>query len=196
MGLDMYALRIKKLTDSEIKNIKKTKKIPDKFISFLADKSNENELKDLVPFATKVSVNTEYIDMKKIKSDNGISENAYIGGEGYHGETISYTFIDPDTRDYKKVDLTRDDILKNYIITEPEERFVVNGEPIGYWRKEYKLQDKLYDLYPGTIDNLGYHKCTPEMIDAMKGYAYDDEPYVGLNDKINDDDIIFYHEWY
>ena len=194
MGLDMYAVRIRKPSDDEIKKIEESKETPDDFISVLAEDIDSDAFKDLKKYAKKVAVVTQYINMKKIREDNHIDDEAHIVCECLSAEGVKWTF--GANGRHQDVSLTQKEIEENYIIEEPEERFVVHCEPIGYWRKEYKLQDKLYDLYPGTIDNLGYHKCTPEMIDAMKEYAYDDEPYVGLNDKINDDDIIFYHEWY
>ena len=190
MGLDMYAVKIRKPTTEEIEKIKQTKELPDNFIGIPAENIDDNDVRDLKPYSEKLSIVTAYIDMAKIRKDFKVEDAMRIGAECYSAEGVKWTFFGNSTS--MNVALTQKEIDEKYTITKEEERYVSHGEPIGYWRKAYDLQEAIYDAYDGMIENLGYHKCNEKMISHMIAAPYD----AGLHEVIKDDDVIFYHEWY
>jgi len=190
MGLDMYAIRIRKPSDDEIKRIEESKETPDDFISVLEEDIDSDAFKDLKKYAKKVAVVTQYINMKKIREDNHIDDEAHIVCECLSAEGVKWTF--GANGRHQDVSLTQKEIEENYIIEEPEDRYAAHVQAIGYWRKNYELQEGLYDAYKGNIENLGYHKCNKKMIKLMTS---ENHKY-GLSDDISEDDDIFYHEWY
>ena len=198
MGLDMYAYRLRKPTEKELEDIKTTGKIPDHFITIQKDDIDKNSCKDVKPFAKLMPVKIEYINMEQIRKDNDIPDNMYCFGTGYREDAVHYNFIHGD--ESKNIVVSYKDIEDKYTITSVEDRYIAHIDNVGYWRKEYTLQDTLHELYDGYIENCGFHKCSPEMIEAMLDKKYDNEAYgIGIKSTAavtTEDEDIFYEEWY
>ena len=198
MGLDMYAYRLRKPTEKELENIKTTGKIPDHFITIPKDNINENSCRDIKPFAELTPVKMKYINMEQIRKDNDIPDNMYCFCTRYREDAIWYKFVHEN--ESKGIVVSHKDIEDKYTITSIEDRYIAHIDDVGYWRKEYNLQDTLHELYDGYIENCGFHKCSPEMIKAMLDEKYNNETYgIGIKSTAavtTEDEDIFYEEWY
>ena len=205
MGLDMYAYRIKKCTETEIKNIVATGIVPTN-ICFCSQDSIDAEpelVGDLEGIMTPVSfVDYEQIDWRKFRTDNNVPEPTYLVSKecDMEGRVLKFVFRDIDNKEYTVI-VTVEEFKKTY-----PQNAVVNGmcwrqEEVGYWRKAYDLQEDIHEAYEGCIYNCGYHNCNEEMIYCMLDYDKEDSPYDGhygrLSENITvDDDDIFLFEWY
>ena len=186
MGLDMYAYRIKKASSRDIKDLITNGIRRDGILFIENDKLDSNKYADLKPFVTEVSyISREHIDLEKIKKAFNIPEDAHNFYTIKSREFTQYKFSWTDQNGKKctkSVDIPQEESEK-YLYDNPFVGYVVKYEEVGYWRKEYDLQDQLYSLYEGSIENCGFHKCNPEMIQAM-------------HLRCRDDNNIFYCEWY
>ena len=195
MGLDMYAFKIRKITDEEKEVLEASmpKSHPDDIFLFpVPEQGTENYemLKDLKEYATTMNLPQTYINMAKIREDNNIPEEAVIGGTIYGAKSITYDFyFGKGNASSRSVELTREEIEENYLFDQQEDFWVVHAEECGYWRKHYRLEDDLYELYDGTIYNCGYHKCNEKMLALLA----DDG---GICTYTDEGEAIFYHEWY
>ena len=185
MGLDMFLYRAKKLSDKAVKEVE-GKEIYSRDYSYL-NPEYESEFKSLIPFSRKVNVLVDYMDTDKIKKDFDIPNNAHNTVQSFmHGITkLGFNYGD---NDYKEVSITDTDMKEKYTITKLEQRYVVELNEIYYWRKNYELQDKLYELCDEQIENCGYHAVNEEMLRAINKHT--DRTITNKNGNL------FYHEWY
>lgn len=199
MGLDMYAFRVRRCKEDEIKRIIETGAVP-KGITFIPQKylrENSEMYSDLEPYLTPITfVDVDRFDLNLLMKENGIPENASIVGRGYDGTYLSFLFSDNGTR--KEITITPAELNEKYPNKEPSSGACFGCEEVAYWRKAYGLEDKLYESYPRAIENCGYYKCNEEMLEAMLDYDSEvDDGYMESYDTFTTDDSdIFYHEWY
>ena len=65
--------------------------------------------------------------------------------------------------------------------------YAVELQRVAYWRKDYDLEDRIYEQLDREIENCGYYLVTNKDLEELDLLdIIDCEP--------NDD--IFYHEWY
>lgn len=204
MGLDMYLYKVKKLGQKKIKELDgmKEKDIYENYdnigvFHIPEDEENDEEFyemfRDIIPYCTRICISCDYIDMEQIRKDADISDDWSLGGRIMSPTVYEYRFYSPDGK-HKTVTIPVDELEKKYIITEREEVYVVKRKEVGYWRKQYDLQDLLYKDYGREIYNCGYHRVNANMFDDIM--AYKEVGYGGLNREIKTDDVLFYHEWY
>lgn len=96
-----------------------------------------------------------------------------------------------------EIDVT-DEECNKYSYEEVEDYYVCKKEKIYYWRKNYELQDKLYEAAEENGDqilNCGWHKCNEETImDIQDSISQEDNMRSVLN--LPESEAYVYHEWY
>ena len=199
MGLDMYVFKLKKVSPSDLEKViacgensfDKLRDINPHISCFNIDESDEEAVemfKDAMPYLTEVTLNTEYIELDKIRSDYDIPEDADVVGRRFSGDgNVGITFKFGDER--RDVNLTDDMINEKYTTVVPEKCYIVERFECAYWRKAYNLQDDIYKAYDGVILNCGYHKVNEDMFSLMA-----DDINADFSDTENE--ALFYHEWY
>ena len=172
MGLDMYCMRARKLTESEVNKVNglDLDKIPYRVI--IKDKEyeeNKNLYENLKDYLTPVKCKTSYWDVDKIKKDFKIPKTAYLFGVSYRNDDTVFSFAwkRKEEKKYKDVAI-RDEDKDNYTKSGLEDTFVVDTKEIGYWRKAYNLQDEIHDACDERIYNCGYYKVNDKMLKAMQ----------------------------
>lgn len=194
MGLDMYAYHIRKASEEDIKKLKESDIYPDEATPF----SNgfgllhaDTDTEDLACLAEKVKLKVPYLDEDKVKKYSGIPKDGnlvcqVIERDGTQKRT--YSFAGPDGKWKEGIVKLTPEIQKKLTAYDEEEFYPVDISAVGYWRKAYDLQDKIYELYQAetgkSIENCGYHRCSQEMLDAL-----------GI-EEMPDEGAVFYHEWY
>lgn len=95
----------------------------------------------------------------------------------------------------RKEILISDEELKKYDKQVIRKALIYKYDELAYWRKEYDLQDLIYNEYNGEVYNCGFHKIDDELMKKINKYLKLRE----MNKQsINDDGYIvkMYHEWY
>lgn len=188
MGLDMYCMRARKLTESEANKVNglDLDKIPYRVI--IKDKEDKKLYENLKDYLTPVKCKISYWDVDKIKKDFKIPKTAYLFGVSYGSDNTVLSFAWKRKGEKKYKDITiRDEDQDNYTKSDPEDAFVVDTEEIGYWRKAYDLLDEIHDACDERIYNCGYYKVNDKMLKAMQRTGE-------LIGETKDD--LFYMEWY
>lgn len=251
MGLDMYMLKFKRVSKetAALLDGKKANEIEEMGYMVVMDIDNDiSAFSSILDYGQKIKAVYSLVDMKKLKKDNGISEDADIVGEEYSQNKVTFTFIERDMNSIKKVKTTKkeyeeaktgytmmcdlkeklglpfdaeiistkpykdnitltaitnfiekkvvlsDEKYLSYTFEKPLDCYVFHREEAGYWRKDYGLQDLIYDMYAEkcreSIENLGFHKMDDEMMREISEYS--GEKF----DELSDDECYVYHEWY
>lgn len=191
MGLDMYLYKIERVTKEEKKYYVERDGDVEDVLSISEDEIGLEMYKDLAPYAEKVVVNREYINLAKFMEDNNIPETAYIAGEHYSSDgTAEFIFrYGEDFEDRCEIEVDYEEFVKNYSYTQADTVYIVKYYEVGYWRKAYDTRHIIYAMIDRNVENCGYYKLSP----------LDVEDLATTNEEIDDlDDFedIFYHEWY
>lgn len=193
MGLDMWMYGIKDISNDEIPdNMPESWYIDNGYSLINKYENDEDEFDRLFYDMYKYSVARTVIytitDFDKIKKDYGINEKAYLCFMGHNKLGFQYG------KSYKEI-IIKQDKLDKYDTEITREALVYKADELAYWRKEYDLQDLIYNEYYGQICNCGFHEIDDEMMRKINRYLR-----VRNMDKqsINNDGYIakMYHEWY
>ena len=196
-----------------------------RYMVFYGDSVDEypSGIQHILPFLRKIEhVRTKTFNMERCMEHYGIPKDWIRTGAAY-GNSVQFSFRkrfeeirEEDNLDYdpsipdspeklkvkrvkysdevKEIDMTSEE-YDQFLEDIETSVYVCDGEDILYWRKEYDLQDMIYSLYEGQIENCGYHALNDDMKDAIcafrEGQSIPDDFFVP------DDDVIYaYHEWY
>lgn len=198
MGLDVYAYRIRKVTDEKIKNItsvEEAKKMGfetlDMAVINESIEDGNTEYKDLLPYLTVKFLNSSCLKVEAFCEALGIKDTGEIVGRSYSADVVSYSIRDANAENKSRtVSFTKDEFLKGFCETKSVEVGILEIENVGYWRKNSDLVDRMEEAYGDTITNCGYHKMNEEMIEIYEGEA--ECPVTGLSD----DEDLFFSIWY
>lgn len=215
MGLDQWLYRVQRLTKEEA--IALEGKHYDEMIeddSLLLFRANEypeeeedfDEIKSIFGYLTKVKLISFLVHVKDLYRDKGVPEGYSVVGSSYTNGNMHLSFVkypeDGSEYEYSKfprveIDVTNEEYNK-YSYEEVEDYYVCKKEEIYYWRKNYELQDKLYEAAVENGDqilNCGWHKCNEEMImDIQNAISQEDNMRLVLN--LPESEAYVYHEWY
>lgn len=188
MGLDMYMYKASK---PQLKGQKWTYEGLEQagYSMFPVKDEITRDMKDLRKFMVKITVPTEYYDVQKIKETFNLRNTPYWSGFGPDGWYFSTSH-----RDDPSVTIP-DDQIKDYLVTRDGTFWVVKLDEVGYWRKEYDLQDMIHALKRVPIANCGYYCLTSTQLKKIDAFirANDIEPF---ECSAEDAGYIYYHEWY
>lgn len=191
MGLDMYIRRVTKVVGLE--KLKSIQDIDDNDLNRISKEdydSNPEFFEDLFPYMRKVNVEAQVLDIECIKKEYDLKDCDF----GYFGSAgMSLTGI---KKDGEQIDITIGPVdIGKYYVNKKIDVYVFHDEGVFYWRKNYDLQEKIYDIIMRPIDNCQYRKLTfDELRDIItdKDSGYD----VKLLDELDPTDAYFYEEWY
>ena len=197
MGLDMYAFKVRKLTEAEAASLTMTKldDIPSVFNAFLVSdvKDRKHLIADLTPYLTTVRMIATFVNFKKIIEDAGVPNDAVLCGEHMSPSEVGFSFSWKNNGEHidKSFTMSFSEYCEKYLYESDADFFVFARREIGCWRNYDALQEKLYDLYVGVIENCGFYSCNDDMIDEMVKSGVSEDSV-----SCNDEEGIFYHEWY
>ena len=160
-----------------------------------SDGSLPGYLKDLRPFMVKLRCIAEYFDCDKIGETFGFSERPHWSGFGPDGIYFSGRSA---TEDHKSVTIPRENIHE-FTYKKKNIFYVTKLQEVGYWRKQYALDDKLTKHFMSSrgvvVENCGYYRMTKAAMRIVENYTkkYDTEPVDYNPDEIRS---LFYHNWY
>lgn len=193
MGLDMWMYGIKDISNDEIPD-----NMPEswyeehdyKMIEHYEDDNDfDNMYHDMYDYSVIRNVEYTETDFEKIKKDYNVNKDAYVSMLGSDG-VIGFS-----CRNYYKEVKISEDELNKYDKKVFRESLVYKADELAYWRKEYDLQDLIYNEYYGQIYNCGFHKIDDDMMKKINRYL---RARNMSNQSINNDGYIakMYHEWY
>ena len=194
MGLDMFCYAVRRATDDEVAAFNEYESC--NTISYIhAEDCDCESMEDLAPYMRRVSRVGLVTDFEAIESEMRESYRLLYGDDipsiistSYSNGTVSYRFHDKPPISFDIERYTHEDMV---------DYCVFHSEEIGYWRKNYDLEQKIYLMYADahgkTVENCGYHR-----IDDIEGaieemFGDDDRPYIPYP---KEGWAFFYHEWY
>ena len=192
MGLDMWMYGIKDISNENIPDGMPESWYEENGYKLVTHYDDDNDFEQMFHdmYAYSVEKNVEYgeTDFDKIKEDYGIKKEAYFSYFG--GNTIGFSCKDY----YKEIDITHDELDK-YEKKVFHKALIFKGDELAYWRKEYDLQDLIYNEYNGQICNCGFHRLTKTMMTKINRYLKSRDM---SKQNINGEDYVakMYHEWY
>lgn len=199
MGLDVYAYRIRKVSDEEIKDITSVEEVTARgglealpMATINESIANGNtEYRDLLPYLTVKFLDSTCLKIEEFCDALGIKDTDEIVGRSYSADAVSYSIRDVNTENKSRtVSFTKDEFLKGFCETKPVEVGIFEIENVGYWRKNSDLVDRMEEAYGDTITNCGYHEMNEEMIEI-----YEEEAEHPVTD-LSDDEALFFSIWY
>lgn len=193
MGLDQYIYRCSKIgkkTLSQLNGKRESEIDWHEYMALRKDSVDKHPEKygDLMDILQPIKLVETLINMYRIREDHDVPAHYEIGYRSVgNGQTTWSFYGDPEEKPIT-VSLT-DDELKPYTYDQPTDYYICRGKEVYYMRKEYEVQDSIYELYDGTIENCGYHHMSENMIDVVNECA---------GKKVLDPTAtnLFYHEWY
>lgn len=194
MGLDMHLFRVKTIPQSCIDKMrgKTAEEIQNEWSnSLIFDPSKETGTTDLLPYAKKIEIIARYFDLCKIKECYNIPQDAWISGESVSDTEHHFSFCE----DQKSIGVSiPNDEIKKFIFSRIERRYIVFVEELYYWQNAYIIQDAFYERFP--IVNCGFHQVNNESLKEICEEAMAKNDFLELPIYCEDDEGIFYHEWY
>lgn len=215
MGLDQWLYCIQRLTKEEaiaLEGKRYDEMIEDDSLllfranEYPAEEEDFDEIKSIFGYLTKVKLISSLVRVEDLYRDKGVPEGYSVIGSSYRNGNMHLSFVKyPEggsEYEYSKlprveIDVTNEEYNK-YSYEEVEDYYVCKKEEIYYWRKNYELQDKLYETAVENGDqilNCGWHKCNEEMImDIQNAISQEDNMRLVLN--LPESEAYVYHEWY
>lgn len=199
MGLDMWIYGIKDIDEKDIPENVTAKWLDDNGYSYVQQYEDDDEFykmyHDLYDYSVMKDVIFTVTDFDKVKKDYKISENAIFAGLSSNG-TVRTVFFEYGKyhRTQKSVALSQEEWNK-YDKQVIRKALIYKYDELAYWRKEYDLQDLIYNECNGEIYNCGFHKIDHELMKKINKYLKSRKMD---KQSINDDGYIvkMYHEWY
>ena len=193
MGLDMWMYGIKDISNEEIPDGMPESWYEEhgyKLITHYEDDDDfYNMFHDMYDYSVIRNVEYTETDFEKIKKDYNVKKEANISmmsGGGVIGFSCGEY--------YKEIEIPKDEWDK-YDKKVLREAIIFKADELAYWRKEYKLQELIYNKYYGNIYNCGFHLIDDDMMKMINRYL----KVKDMNKQhINDDGYVakMYHEWY
>jgi len=200
MGLDMYAFRIKKVTEEEAQLCQglSSKEITKNGFTLFYDQSEDTLalITEILPYLKPVQYHYEAMDLQKVKKEYGVPEDALQTGAAYEPAGITYHFCTGTGEDYKSfpVKISRDDV-RRFVVTALERGYIARMGDCAYWRKNYDLADLISQQHDNPIQNCGYYVLSMEEQRLVERYCRESGDPV-VFPACAEDEAIVYHEWY
>lgn len=189
MGLDQYIYRVRKpkledkmYTHEEIDQLNLVK------VSAIDFETNTNLYAQLTPYVVKRDVECDYYNVEKMIADYNLPENSHIVSWGTEGVELWGT---NERGEHVKQQISEEEIFEKFVKTEVRPYYIWEEIEEHYWRKNYDLQDWIYNTIEG-VDNTGYYILNVGLISDIN-YTY------GANipeEDPTEESALFYWEWY
>lgn len=198
MGLDMYIYGIKEINEKDIPENITEEWLDNNGYSYVQRYEDDDEdefdkmYHDLYDYSVMKDVIFTDIDYDKIYKDYKLPKNAVLSGLKSGG---TFIFQYGKYGELSKEVTISDEELKKYDKQVIRKALIYKYDELAYWRKEYDLQDLIYNEYNGEIYNCGFHKIDDELMKKINKYLKSRKMD---KQSINDDGYIvkMYQEWY
>lgn len=202
MGLDQWIYKISKIEDNVMNDIKgmNEKEVCRKYGNDISVWKIDERLEELVEPIKDILQKTEIIfteyNMEKIYKELGIDDTWHMGYWSSVGHGIDMRFYperketDVGALEPKEFHISAED-EKDYLIDVPHEAYLLRKEEIAYYRKNYDIQEDMYDKCDFEIENCGYYPLNADMKAALRkrdnGIRFP---------RCKKAEMLVYHEWY
>lgn len=196
MGLDMYLYRLSKPRPPvDTLNKMTYDTLTDKgYMVFVDGEEFPANFEAIKPYAKRVNIEARYINFEQIKKDFDIPDDAFIVGESYSNEEVGYTFHLPHD-DSQHITIPYEEYEKKYIFPKRTDAWCIKAEHIAYWRKNYNLENAIYDACDTSIENCGFYPLNSDMWDVI--CRHDPSVYERIKEyRDKTSGCVCYHEWY
>ncbi len=196
MGLDMFVYGISKVKENEIP-ANPTPEWLDKhnYRYCVADdgdfdaESPNPRTADLLPWSVVREVDCVEVDWNKVRSDNGLSHDAFV--VGIMKDISGSTYLIRDKA--REVAIRNPEESEQYRLTRKRQLLIYRADELAYWRKEYDLQAFFYARID-DLDNVTYAEINPELFRDLKQYLFGKGMDLQKLEKAYD--AYMYYEWY
>lgn len=193
MGLDQYIYRIEKLTEDDKKRIDQgeTTGFSTVELNSPEDKELVEYIKDFVYIKDKV---IECYSHDKIRKYFNIPDTAIFIFSRSDSTSVVWLFKDKIADKEYKVEPSKVQNISEVTDTKTVKEVFLKEQEIGYWRKNYKLQNKMHCACYHPVRNCGYYPLNKEMIRIL----LKDRTNIFARDDLTSTDnvVICYLEWY
>jgi hypothetical protein len=193
MGLDQYIYRISKITEEDIANIKSGSVKQFAIIDLYTPE--EEELVELIKDYIYIEErDVECYNRDKVKDYFNIPDSAYLMSASQSGGSYIWRFKESNSDKTYEVDVYSVTDKSKVSVTKHIKTAYIKETEIGYWRKDYKLREKMYNACDHAIRNCGYYPLNKEMIKIVRR----DKTQIISREELTStkDVIICYLEWY
>ena len=189
MGLDQYVYKIEKTKLEE--RIYTSAELRELGLNFTEARNVDeypNLYADLLPYAIKRYVSSEYYDVEKMIADYNLPSNSHVWMQSYDKIALGGK-----TDDGERVqqEITREEIEEKYTVTKTFPYYIWKESEVAYWRKNYNLQDLVYDAL-GNVDNTKYCILNKDIIREINREFRECLPLKEPTKR----SALFYWEWY
>jgi hypothetical protein len=200
MGLDHYIVKVRTLTDEEVRKIdgfgkeQAAQTIPN--LSFIykdeLEADVESDCTDLIPYLREVQLAATVLNEKELMRAHGFKnpEDWEQTGSGWYGNSVHYCLRNRKTGE--QAELTEDN-FHQFEELQPLDFYVCVMEFEVTWRKQYEVQEWFYDHYD-HVTNCGFVRTCADELEQLQedvGVSFDIPDY-----DYGKGEALFYHEWY
>jgi len=191
MGLDQYVYRLSKVGKDTIKKLNGMNEDDIDWHDYMvvskeAMDKYPNSYSDILDILRPIQVKNILVDTERMEKDYHV-DGLYCRGTIMSSKGIVYEYVDGN---HETISIAlSEEQLKKYRYEKTVDSYICKRKEVYYMRKEYEVQDSIYELYDGVIDNCGYHHMTEDMIDVVNECAGKKV----LDTQANN---LYYHEWY
>ena len=189
MGLDQYVYRVRKpKLEYRVYTHEEISEMGFGWASAVNFETNKNLYAQLAPYAVKRDVECNYYDVEKMIAHYNLPEDSHIVGYGSYGVTLYGTNTNGDLVEQE---ISEEEVVEKFIKTEVHPHYIWEEYEEYYWRKNYNLQDWIYNAIDG-VDNTGYYILDADLISEINCAYGADIP----EEDPTEESALFYWEWY
>ena len=185
MGLDMWLRKVQK-PEMDLSSIKTVEDASNAGLTYIEKENLDTPAyEDLKDYVVTRTLAVEKIDLKKIMNDYDLD---VIVGRSKCRDNFGFS-----AKNGKKATISKKEMEEKYVFTEQQEFGLFQEEEVYYWRKAYDIQDFFYERH--NVENCGYHAISKYDIEYLNE-VFDEEVPTDCVDELNENEALFYHEWY
>ena len=185
MGLDMAVYEVSRPHINQSVTYTYTE-LRDKGYIILYDGETKSPLyRELMPYTQAINAEFERFDMAGVIQDYELSDDVFITEV-----TCAYIAIQ-DRVKHKTVHISNED-SRRYKVVQIVPVFVTKADEVISWRKEYDIQDWMYEHLDSQIENTGYYLLSLNTIIAFNKRFRERLPAISPDKE----SALFYWEWY
>lgn len=152
---------------------------------------DDMEIDDIRDLITVVEASERDFDLEAIRREAGSDPAAKISGQMWGPMLKSWSFSDGTHIEYEGEKEPPSRLFRRMFL-------VWKCEDLAYWRKDFLLDDELARIYGNEILNLGWHKVSPAMYEAICASRPSDckEGWDAIDLDALGEEALVYHIWY
>lgn len=157
-------------------------------ISVADFESNPHLFAQLLPYVEKRLVEGQFYNVEKMIRSYDLPANSHIVAWGTEGVELWGTDENGET---VKQEISDEEIERRFIVTKLQPYYIWKEDEEYYWRKNYDLQDWIYNVIEG-VDNTGYYILNEGLISEINNMCETNIP----EKNPTEESALFYWEWY